>query len=164
MAHFVTVLNPAHDVASFDCGSNELNVWLRTIARQHQKKMISQTYVLIDEQAPDAIVGFFTLAIRAMTPREKMPEELVRKLPNSIPGFTLARLAVAAVYQGQGFGEIMLSSAMRKVRKAAAEVAGFALFVDAKDRQAAEFYKKYGFRALPSDPLILALPIADIPP
>jgi ribosomal protein S18 acetylase RimI-like enzyme len=127
------------------------------------KKMIPQTYVLIDEAAPGSIAGYFTLAIRTMTPKEKMPEEMVRKLPNSVPGFTLARLAVAATYQGQGFGKIMLSSAMRKVRKAAAEVAGFALFVDAKDQQAAEFYKKYGFEPMPSDPLILAMPVANIP-
>jgi hypothetical protein len=35
-----------------------------------------------------------------------------------------------------------------------------ALFVDAKDKPAAGFYRKYGFRPLPSDPLRLVLPLA----
>jgi hypothetical protein len=32
-----------------------------------------------------------------------------------------------------------------------------ARFVDAKDDQAAAFYRKYGFRPLPTDPLTLVL-------
>ena len=35
-----------------------------------------------------------------------------------------------------------------------------AVFVDAKDARAAAFYRKYGLRALPSDPLTLVLVIA----
>jgi len=36
------------------------------------------------------------------------------------------------------------------------------LFVDAKDAKAAAFYRKYGFRSLPDQPLQLVLVLAGI--
>ena len=98
-----------------------------------------------------------------MTPREAIPVAMMKKLPSNVPGFTLARLAVAQRHQRRGFGAWLLVAAMTRVKAVAAEVGGFALFVDAKEAQGTQFYQQYGFTPLPDDPLTMLLPIADIP-
>lgn len=158
----VQALEKAHDVASFDCGNPDLNDWFQTTARQHQKNGTSKTFVLIDEAQPSAVIGFVTMAIRDVTPKEDLPAAMARKLPTKVPGYTLARLAVSVTAQKQGRGEYLLFEAMERAYHAAQLVGGFALFVDAKDG-AAEFYEKYGFVPFPDDPHTLVLPIASMP-
>ncbi|UMR30167.1 GNAT family N-acetyltransferase [Massilia sp. MB5] len=125
--------------------------------------MLSRTYVLIDEEAPETILGFYTVAIRAMTPISELPATMQRRLPPNVPGFTLGRLAVSREAQGQGWGEYLLAHAMRRIRQAAESVGGAFMFVDAKDAEAAAFYAKYDFTPTPSDQLRLLKPIAEIP-
>lgn len=162
MAHYVTALNQRHDVNNFDCGTPVLNIWLQSIAGQHQKKFLSKTYVLIDDEAPAVIIGYYALSIRSMTPNTELPAAMARKLPREVPGYTLARLAVGLADQQNGYGETLLVNAMERARNAATEVGGYALFVDAKDEKAAAFYRKYGFLPFVSDPLTLCIPMASI--
>lgn len=162
MAHSVSGLEVTHDVNNFDCGNPELNAYLKATARQHQSKDIAKTYVLTDDDEPGKIVGFFTVAIRRMTPKEDMPAGMVKKLPSNVPGYTLGRLAVDKAHQGKGYGADLLMAAMDKVKAAVTKVGGAALFVDAKDEKAAAFYAKYGFVPFPSDPLVLVIPTKDI--
>lgn len=115
-----------------------------------------------DDGEAKKIRGFMTLAIRALMPAKDLPEEMRRKLPRDVPGFTLARLAVAKEAQGRGIGELLLMEAMQRVYHAAQSVGGFALFVDAKEG-APSFYVKYGFQPLPGDGNILVLPIRSMP-
>ncbi len=163
MALIVTALDKSHDVKNFDCGSEALNSWLREMASQHIKKMLSRTYVLADEDAPETILGFYAVAIRAMTPVAELPAVMQHRLPQHVPGFTLGRLAVAQEMKGLGWGECLLAHAMRRIRQAAESVGGAFMFVDAKDAEAAAFYAKYDFSPMPSDPLKLVKPIAEIP-
>ena len=72
MAHSVVTLDKAHDLKSFDCGIPALNTWLRTIARQHQKKLLSGTFVLVDDESPESVIGSYALAIRGMTAIEDL--------------------------------------------------------------------------------------------
>jgi predicted GNAT family N-acyltransferase len=163
MAHSVIALEIAHDVNEFDCGIPALNIWLKETAKQHKKKFLSQTFVLVDEAVPSTVIAFYALAVRSLTEVEYLPEKLAKKLPRQVPGLTLARLAVAHSEKKQGHGETMLINAIMRSRDVAANVGGYALFVDAKDQEAADFYKKYGFTPLPPDPLTLFMPFADMP-
>lgn len=162
MGHYVAPLDQTHDVKSFDCGTEKLNTWLQTIAGQHQTKGLSKTFVLVDDKAPTTIIGFYALAIRRMTPKEALPAELARKLPADIPGYTLARSAIATRSAKQGFGADLLVDAMRRAQQVANQVGGAFLFVDAKDQTAADFYRHFGFVPLLDDPLTLAMPISAI--
>ena len=163
MASSVIALEALHDVSAFDCGIPALTNWLQTTARQHQKKLISRTFVLVDDAQPSRILGYYALAIRAMTPSGDLPAVMAKRLPREVPGMTLARLAVGLMEQGKGHGELLLVDAMQRVRAVTAEVGGYALFVDAKDAGGAMFYRKYGFTPFESDPLILFMPIASMP-
>ena len=52
----------SHNRRGFDCGEQELNSYLRNTARQHSEKGISRTFVIVDDENPSEILGFFSLA------------------------------------------------------------------------------------------------------
>lgn len=163
MARSVVMLDKAHDLKSFDCGIPTLNIWLQTIARQHQKKLLSSTFVLVDDEFPESVIGFYALAIRGMMAIEDLPPSMTKRLPFEVPGITLARLAVAAAARKRGNGSLLLIDAMIRAKHVASQAGGFALFVDAKDEEAAKFYAHHGFEPFPGDPLTLCISFASIP-
>ena len=83
-----------HDRKSFDCGQKELNNWLQKIALQLQKKGISKTFVATRKQEPTDICGYYALTLTEVDTRE-LPEKRRAKLPRTIPGIRLGRLAVS---------------------------------------------------------------------
>ncbi|EIC23194.1 hypothetical protein Thi970DRAFT_00850 [Thiorhodovibrio frisius] len=56
-------LTGQHDRRAFDCGRSELNDWLVKIARQHQDKGLSKTFVAVQETAPSVILGYYALTL-----------------------------------------------------------------------------------------------------
>lgn len=164
MATRVTQLeSEVHNIKDFDCGNAELNEFLQKTAGQHQRKLISKTYVLVDDDAPTQIMGFYTIALRKMVAKEELPSQMAKRLPREVPGFTLARLAIRRDLKKHGHGEYLLYHAIDRTARVANEVGGYAVFVDAKSEDGAGFYKKYGFVPFPDDPLILFLPFANLP-
>lgn len=155
------VLSSFHDRNTFDCGVLALNEFLQKTARQHREKGLSNTYVMLDEDSPSKIVGYFTLAFFEVG-IQSLPEQHSRKLPKSsrLPAAKLARLAVEKSCQGRGYGALILAEAIKRVVSAACEsgaITGF--FVDAKDEQAKSFYLRFDFIPLQDDPLKLFLPL-----
>ena len=110
-----------HERSAFESGSAPLDAWLRQIAQQHQKRGISKTFVAVADDAPSRILGYYALTACEML-TEELPEDLAKKLPRKVPGIRLGRLAVDRSVQGQGLRELLL--------------------VDAKDKEAAGFYRK----------------------
>jgi ribosomal protein S18 acetylase RimI-like enzyme len=163
MTIVITALRAAHDLDHFDCGQPMLNNWLQQTARQHQKKLLSQTYVLLDETLPSKVLGFYCINQRGLIPSDIWPLKEAQKLPIKFPALTIGRLAVDVHAQGYGYGEELLVDAMLRAKKVSQVIGSWGLFVDAKDDQAAAFYSKYGFVALASNPLALFIPIASLP-
>ncbi len=140
----------------FDCGRQELNDWLRQVARQHQDKGLSKTFVAIAEEMPDRICGYYALTLAELENRH-LPQAWRKKLPRRIPGVRLGRLAVDRQYQGKGLGKLLLVDALVRARRIYKEAGGIGLFVDAIDEQAALYYQRFGFAASPDNPLLLFL-------
>jgi GNAT superfamily N-acetyltransferase len=157
----VSELSGRHDREAFDCGSPELNNYLRQIATQHIRKSLARVYVAHEESSPEHIVGFYALN-GCEIQSDELPEPLRKKFPRRVPAVRLGRLAVARQYQGQGVGELLLFHAMWNVGQVDAIVGAVALLVDAKDERAKRFYSKYGFLELPDRTLNLFLPIARV--
>lgn len=155
-------LTGRYDRNAFESGSAQLDTWLRQTAQQHQRRGISKTFVAVSDEEPTRILGYYALTVCEIF-TEELPEDLARKLPRKTPGVRLGRLAVDRSMQGQGLGEHLLMDAIERSRRVLEHVGVHALFVDAKDERAAAFYRKYGFRPLPDDPLRLVLPIAGLP-
>ena len=80
-----------------------------------------------------------------------------KKLPRRISGVRLGRLAVNRQYQAKGLGELLLVDALTRAQRIYTEAGGIGLFVDAIDEQAAGYYKRFGFEAMPDNPLLLFL-------
>jgi GNAT superfamily N-acetyltransferase len=60
-------------------------------------------------------------------------------------------------FRGTGLATALLADALR--RAATAEISAYALIVDAKDEEAAQFYRHHGFMAFPEQPLFLFYPL-----
>jgi GNAT superfamily N-acetyltransferase len=153
----VLLLAGNHDRSGFDCGNQELNGWLKQIARQHQDKGLSKTFVAIREELPVRICGYYALTLSELENRH-LPNAWRNKLPRRIPGVRLGRLAVDKQYQRKGLGELLLVDAMIRAQRIHRETGGIGLFVDAVDEQAAGYYRRFGFDASPDNPLLLFLP------
>lgn len=157
------LLDETHDRRAFDCGSDPLNLFVRQVAKQHLKRGISRTFVLVsaDSEAPKPILGFFSLSA-CEGDASDLPPSVAKKLPRKIPAVRLGRLAVSKSAQGKGLGSGLLGLAMRKTALSAEFIGVAGMFVDAKDEGAARFYQRFGFEPLPDRPLTLFLPIKTI--
>ncbi len=153
----IAPLTGSHDRQGFDCGRPELNDWLRNVARQHQDKGLSRTFVATLEDQPAEICGFYALTLTEVD-TQSLTAQRRKKLPRLIPGVRLGRLAVDRRYQGKRLGELMLINAIERVRRIMEHAGVVGLFVDAIDEQAAQFYARYGFEAFADEPLKLFLP------
>ena len=152
----VLPLTGSHDRQEFDCGHQAMNDWLRQVARQHQDKGLSKTFVATLEAAPSRICGYYALTLAELENRH-LPEMWRQKLPRRIPGVRLGRLAVDRQYQGKGLGALLLVDALTRAQRIYTEAGGIGLFVDALDAQAADYYQRFGFEASPDNPLLLFL-------
>lgn len=157
----IELLNKSHNRTEFDCGDDALNQYLQRTARQHNQKGISRTFVLIDSSQPQAIIGYFTLSICEVR-SVKLPSNLAKKYPQTVPGVKLARLAVAQLHQRQGIGEILMIEAMTKAVNIADNAGVIGLFVDAKDERAKSYYARYGFISLEDNLLQMFLPLSTV--
>lgn len=156
----IIALDKSHDRSGFDCGIQELNTFLKATARQHVKKGISRTFVLTD--GTPVILGYFTLTLCEVE-SDLLPTTLAHKYPiHPLPAVRLARLAVSRKFQGKGFGELLLSEVIYRTALIAEQAGVIGLFVDAKNDSAKNFYLRYGFLAIPEQPLKLFLPIETI--
>lgn len=154
-------LGKNHDRKGFDCGELALNDFLQTLARQQQEKGISKTFVLVDTERPETILGYFSL-VACEVVNEDLPAELAKKYPLRAPGAKLARLAVDRRCQRRGYGQIMLMEAMRKTLRVAENIGIIGFFVDAKNHEARNYYQQFGFLSFPVRPLEMFLPLATL--
>ena len=137
-------LDAALDRTAFASGSEPLDRYFR------------EQVALADGER---IAGYYTLA-SARVLLEQLPATTAKKLPRypTVPAVRLGRLAVDQAFKGQGLGGALLADGLD--RAARAEIAAYALLVDAKDESAAAFYGHHGFIALQDSKQSLFLPLA----
>jgi predicted GNAT family N-acyltransferase len=151
----------AHDRAAFACGNEALDNYLKKQASQDAKKKVAVVYVA----TPDGktILGYYTLSQYSVQ-FDDIPVEISKKFPKypAVPATLLGRLARHSSTRGQGVGELLLLDALYRALTMSAQIASAAIVTDAKDQNAADFYKKYGFIELPKTERRLFLPMASI--
>jgi GNAT superfamily N-acetyltransferase len=148
-----------HDRKAFDCGDAAMNDFLRRYARQSHDLGAAKTFLAIDAADNKTILGFYSLAPGALAYADT-PEMMRRGLAqHDVPGFRLARIATHVRVQGQGLGGQLLAAAARRCLRAAAEVGGVVLIIDAKNKGAAQWYASYGAVPLQNNPLTLVMPL-----
>jgi len=155
-------INKKYDRDAFDCGEPALNEFLRRHARKTHELGGAKTFLAIDDNDNKTILGFYSLS-PASVAYTRTPEIVKRGLTrHDVPGFRLARLAVDRSVQGRSLGGQLLLSAGGRCLRAAAEVGGVVLVIDAKSDRVARWYASYGAVALLDAPLTLLLPLSTI--
>jgi ribosomal protein S18 acetylase RimI-like enzyme len=152
-------LKTSHDVNSFYCGVDQLEVFLKKYALQSQASHASRSYVSLKN---NKIAGYYTLSYGSIS-SDKTPKRISKGMGRyPIPIMVLARLAVDLDFQKMGLGESLLKDAFKRTINAS-EIAGLrAMFVVAKNKKAYTFYKKYGFMESGVDEFHLFLLLKDI--
>ena len=154
-------LGPQHDRASFSCGEPALDSYIRRQASQDARRRVAQVFVAVGN-APEEIAGYYTLSAASFE-KDELPVDLAKRLPHyPVPAAVLGRLAIDSGHQGRGLGETLLLDAARRLVRASATIAVYAMVVDAKNDRARAFYERYGFRAFASMPRRLFLPLQTI--
>ncbi|SEF13325.1 Acetyltransferase (GNAT) domain-containing protein [Burkholderia sp. WP9] len=149
-------LDASHERQHFHSGAAAPDHYFHHQVTQDVRRRVTACFVALGESR---IAGYYTLASASVS-LAALPAALGRKLPRypSVPAVRMGRLAVDADFRGQGLGGALLADALARVM--AADIAAWALVVDAKDEAAAAFYRHHGLIALPDSPLMLFLPLA----
>ena len=166
MTLFVERLQRGHRRDGFSCGEPTLDDWFRRVAGQADRRHDSaRVFVLVDDEieAGTRPIGYYALSAHAIDIDLAPTSVSIGQPPNRPIGAALiARLAVDLGFRRRRLGEALLADAVRQVVAADEHVATPILVVDALHDSAASFYCRYGFVALPEQPLRLAARLKDV--
>jgi GNAT superfamily N-acetyltransferase len=137
--------------ATFSCGEEALDRYLRERARREMEQRIAAVRVLYDG-TENRLAGYYTLSAVAIE-RGDLPSSFTHRLARHrvYPATLIGRLAVDREYQVQRLGGRLLLNALARALDASRQVASLAVITDAKDEAAQSFYEYYGFRLLPTE-------------
>lgn len=144
-------LNDHHDRAAFSCDVEELDRYLHKQAGQDLKKRVAIVFVATNDGK--TVAGYYTLSAHMLNLGD-LPADVAKKLPKypNVPATLLGRLAVSKEFRGRGLGEFLLMDALREALAGTKHVASAAVVVDSKTDDARQFYERYDFIPLPSQP------------
>ncbi len=153
----VIPLEAIHNRAIFNCGSEPLDIYFRQQVTQDIRRRVTACFVALTSE--QAVAGYYTLASTSV-PLTGLPARTAKKLPRYplVPAVRMGRLAIDERFKGQGLGGALLADALH--RAFVSDIAAYAMLVDAKDDEAAAFYRHHGFIPLLDTPLSLFLPLA----
>ncbi|AXG46790.1 GNAT family N-acetyltransferase [Photorhabdus laumondii subsp. laumondii] len=151
----VMQLNEEHDRDSFYSGSEFLDGYFQRQVGQDVRCRVAACFVALHDHR---VAGYYTLAAAGIQ-LANLPTATIKKLPRypTVPAVRMGRLAVDQAFRNQGLGGALLADAIERTIRA--EIASYALLVDAKDDNAVQFYRHHGFIALPDSPFTLFLPL-----
>ena len=107
--------------------------------------------------------GFYYLSSTSIG-FDRVDAVLIQQLPRyPLPCVVVGRFAVDQTAQGRGIGKVLLAHALKQVSKVAQIIGVNFVVIHAKDQKAMEFYQRFGFISLTSNPLTLIYPVSEIP-
>jgi predicted N-acetyltransferase YhbS len=155
----IVAFSKGYDRTGFDCGNDEMNVWLRTRAGQQERSNNTRTFLAISE---GRIIGYYASLAYQLGPDEVSTALGIGNRQYPMPVILLARLAVAAEVQGNNIGRRLLLHFLQDMVEVSHRLGFEAVVVHALDWQAATFYAKCGFRPFCDKPLELFIPTKDL--
>ncbi len=151
-----------HDRSLFNCDVDSLDDYIKTRASQELRKRVSTPFVLTD--SPDRqVLGYYCLSAYSIE-ASQLDNNIVKKLPRYplLPAILLGRLAVDLIHRGKGYGDLLVSDALKRSLAASIQVASVAVVVDAISQDAVRFYRKYGFIEFQTEPMKLYISMESI--
>ncbi|NOY70443.1 MAG: GNAT family N-acetyltransferase [Deltaproteobacteria bacterium] len=153
------LLSENHVLENFDCGDDFLNDWLKKYALINNRANSAKTFVISDDRQ---VVGYYSLAMGSVDYEVATPRIKKGLARHPIPVVVLARLAVDLRYQKKRIGIAILKDALLRALTVSKHIGARAVFVNAKNENAGNFYQKQGFMPLPIDSLKLMLLMKDL--
>jgi len=145
----------------FDSGTSILNEWLRIYAWTNHKSGSARVYVCIDKEA-GSVAGFYCLSAGAAEHAHASPRAKQGLARHPVPVVLVGRLAIDRRYANRGLGRFLMQDAFNHILETGETIGIRAVMVRAKTPEAAEFYRKLGFEASDSDPMLFFLLLKDI--
>ncbi|EGD1407072.1 GNAT family N-acetyltransferase [Salmonella enterica] len=138
-----------YDLTSFDCGEEYLNTFLTDhLKRQHNSKIL-RSYMLVTREEKPRVIGYYTLSGSNFEKKYLPSKTQQNRVPyQNIPSVTLGRLAIDINLHRQGYGETLVTHAMKVVYQASQAVGIHGLFIEALNDNAKQFYLRLGFTQL----------------
>ena len=141
-------LSRLHNRIRFDCGEAEITRFLREQTLQDQEKDLSRTMVLVDETVdPARVIGYHTLLMMQVK-QEEIPKDKP-KIKRGIPVILLGQLGVDQEFQGQGYGELLLTDAQARVHEISRRTGVRVMMLDARTERLASWYEAHDFIRFP---------------
>ena len=137
------------DREAFDCGRESLDHWFRRHAWRNQQSGVSRTSVLCDPTG--GIVAYVSLST-AQIERDFLPKAAQRNQPNPLPAILLGQLAVDRRHHGRGYARSLMWFALTTAVRLSDEIGCFGVITQPIDDTVRDFYQRFGFEVLPSDP------------
>ncbi len=146
----------------FNCGIDDLNLYLRQFAIPNDKKNIGKTFVAVYESNKSQVLGYYTVSMAQILFNE-LPDLMKKGIPKyPIPAMRIGKLAVDLCFQGKNIGILLLKDAFLRAINVSSKVAIYCVIVDALNEKAKSFYIKFGFIPFEENPLTLVLPLQTI--
>ena len=152
-------LHSGHILASFCCGVDSMDNWLKQRALKNQVTGASRTFVCCDSDSK--VLAYYSLASSAVT-TTTVPGRFRRNMPDPIPVVVLGRLAVDQSLRGRGIGRALVRDAGMRVIQVAETIGIRGMLVHALSDEAREFYLRVGFEPSPMDPMMLMVTLGDL--
>ncbi|UVC07625.1 GNAT family N-acetyltransferase [Rhizobium sp. TH2] len=149
------VIDPDHDLLSFQCGEPILDDWLKTRALKNLALGASRTFVTC-HAGSNRVVGYYALSMGSLFAIDT-PGSIRRNMPEIIPSVVLGRLAIDETAQGHGLGAALLHDAVNRSLVASQNVSARLVVVHAISQRAEQFYLRFGFVRMPVEDRTLAL-------
>lgn len=158
-----------HDRTSFSCGVLQVDNFLKHTANKLIKSDTIRLFALTNNASH--LLGFYAINAHAVH-YDILPASYARNRPGhgQIPAAHISMIGVAQSVQGQGHGETMLIDAMLRIARIADQIGISVIMLDVlncgdqeKTQRRLKLYtQKFGFAALPSNPLRLFIPIKTV--
>ncbi len=159
MIQLTETLSSIHKKKEFSCEKQMLDNYLHRQANQDIKRKLSVCFIKEDTES-GLIQGYYTLSNNSL-PLSIVPADFRKRLPKSytsIPTTLLGKLAIDSRFQGKGVGKLLLIDALYRSYEISKTIVSFAVVVVPLDKDAENFYEKYGFIKLPdSGKMFLAM-------
>lgn len=146
---------------AFDCGIDVLNLWLRDYAWTNHQSGSARVYVTVDPKQ-SLIAGYYCLSAAQVMHGEASKRVSKGLARHPIPVVLIGRFAVDRRFQGSGLGRLLIRDAFQRVLETGEVIGVRAIMVRAKNEAAAEFYRKLGFAASASDPMLFFHLLKDV--
>ena len=113
---FVIVpLDAAYSCAAFDCGNEEMNGYARSRLQTEYASRVTGAFALLRSPST-TVMGFYTLSPTEIKATQATAAGMIEQHPYpGVGGALLGRLGVSVALQGQGFGTLLVTHAIKEV-------------------------------------------------